>query len=148
MSKNVLIILFCILLGAIGVYLLLGEESGEVNQNNNEEIIMQNEELKTEVLEAGDGDEVVGGEVVTVHYVGMLEDGTLFDSSVERGMPFTFTVGAGQVIQGWDEGLIGMKIGEKRKLTIPSEMGYGERGAGVIPPNATLIFEVELLEIN
>jgi FKBP-type peptidyl-prolyl cis-trans isomerase FkpA len=104
--------------------------------------------LKYQVLQAGDGPEAKAGKKVTVHYTGWLTDGTKFDSSVDRGKPFAFNLGAGQVIPGWDEGVAGMKVGEKRRLTIPSKLGYGSRGAGdVIPPNATLIFEVELLQI-
>jgi len=99
-------------------------------------------------LEIGDGAEATSGKKVTVNYRGMLENGKEFDSSYGRG-PFSFSLGAGQVIKGWDEGVAGMKIGGKRKLTIPPELGYGSRGAGgVIPPNATLIFEVELLEVK
>lgn len=106
------------------------------------------EELKIEDLKIGTGTEAVNGKKVTVNYKGTLVDGTQFDSSYDRKTPFTFNLGTGEVIQGWDLGVKGMKIGGKRKLTIPSSLGYGERGAGgVIPPNATLIFEVELVEI-
>jgi len=98
----------------------------------------------------GDGLEAEKFDILTVNYTGKLEDGTVFDSSKNPGRdPFRFTVGTGQVIQGWEEGFIGMKIGGTRTLTIPPEMGYGARGAGdVIPPNATLIFEIELLEVD
>ena len=107
------------------------------------------EEMQVEVLQTGDGAEATAGKNVSVHYTGWLTDGTKFDSSVDRGRPFEFPLGAGRVIRGWDEGVAGMKIGEKRRLTIPSHMGYGARGAGgVIPPNATLVFEVELLGLN
>ena len=98
----------------------------------------------------GTGEKVKALDVLTMHYTGKLEDGTVFDSSQNPGRePFRFTIGAGQVIEGWEKGIIGMQIGGKRVLTIPPEMAYGERGAaGVIPPNATLIFEVELLNID
>jgi len=98
----------------------------------------------------GEGLEAEKFDILTVHYTGKLEDGTVFDSSKNPGRdPFRFTVGTGQVIRGWDEGFVGMKIGGTRTLTIPSEMGYGARGAGdAIPPNATLIFEIELLEVE
>ncbi len=106
-------------------------------------------ELKIEDLAVGDGAEAVKGNTVLVHYTGWLTDGTKFDSSLDRGQPFQFTLGAGRVIQGWDIGVAGMKVGGKRKLTIPPDLGYGASGAGgVIPPDATLIFEVEILEIK
>ena len=105
--------------------------------------------LKYDDLKVGAGAEAKAGQAVSVHYTGWLTDGKKFDSSKDRGQPFQFALGAGQVIKGWDEGVQGMKIGGKRKLTIPSALGYGTRGAGnVIPPNATLIFEVELLGIR
>jgi len=101
-------------------------------------------------LNQGDGAEAKGsGQTAIVHYTGWLEDGTKFDSSVDRNDPFSFPIACNTVIRGWDEGIIGMKVGGKRKLTIPPELGYGATGAGgVIPPNATLIFELELLEIS
>ena len=105
--------------------------------------------LEIEDIVIGEGAEAVPGSTVSVHYTGWLTDETKFDSSVDRGQPFQFTLGQGMVIKGWDEGVAGMKVGGKRKLTIPPEMGYGDQGAGgVIPPGATLIFEVELLGVN
>ena len=105
--------------------------------------------LKIIDLVVGTGDVASSGQTVAVHYRGTLEDGTQFDASYDRGTPFEFPLGAGRVIKGWDEGVQGMKVGGQRKLVIPPDLGYGSRGAGrVIPPNATLIFEVELLEIK
>ncbi|MCW8945194.1 MAG: FKBP-type peptidyl-prolyl cis-trans isomerase [Sedimenticola sp.] len=105
--------------------------------------------LKYDDLVEGDGAVAAAGQRVVVHYTGWLTDGSKFDSSLDRNDPFTFALGNGQVIRGWDEGVQGMKIGGKRKLTIPPQLGYGAHGAGgVIPPNATLVFEVELLEIR
>lgn len=105
--------------------------------------------LKYEDLNVGDGTQAERGNRVSVHYTGWLTDGTKFDSSLDRGQPFQFRLGEGQVIRGWDEGVAGMRVGGKRKLTIPPNLGYGEGGAGaVIPPNATLVFEVELLSVD
>ncbi len=105
--------------------------------------------LKYADLEVGDGPTPEKGQTVSVHYTGWLEDGTKFDSSLDRGQPFSFVLGEGRVIRGWDEGVATMKVGGKRQLVIPPELAYGERGAGgVIPPNATLIFDVELLEVR
>ncbi len=104
--------------------------------------------LVYEELTVGSGAEAASGQHVTVHYTGWLTNGTKFDSSKDRDDPFSFMLGAGHVIRGWDEGVAGMKVGGSRKLTIPPELGYGARGAGgAIPPNATLVFEVELLAI-
>lgn len=110
----------------------------------------QVKELIIEDVKVGDGAEAKAGQTVVVHYTGTLvEDGSKFDSSKDRGEPFSFRLGAGQVIKGWDQGVAGMKVGGVRNLTIPPELGYGSRGAGgVIPPNAALKFEVELLEVK
>ena len=105
--------------------------------------------LEIEDQIVGDGEEAVAGQTVEVHYTGWLTDGTKFDSSHDRDQTFSFKLGGCQVIAGWDQGVAGMKVGGARKLTIPPEMGYGERGAGgVIPPNATLVFKVELIGLS
>ena len=105
--------------------------------------------LEYEDLVEGTGVSPSSGQTVVVHYTGTLTNGKKFDSSVDRGQPFSFVIGRGNVIAGWDEGVATMKIGGRRKLTIPANLGYGARGAGgVIPPNATLIFDVELLEVR
>jgi FKBP-type peptidyl-prolyl cis-trans isomerase len=119
----------------------------QVNQTNENKPM----QLEIKTTQEGTGDRVVkAGDTVSVQYTGKLEDGTKFDSSYDHGgQPFSFTVGAGQVIKGWDEGLLGAKVGEKRTLTIPSDLGYGANGAGAaIPPNATLIFDIEIVSIK
>ena len=118
-------------------------------KNGNGKEVVTASGLKYVDLKVGQGEEARAGKVVEVHYTGWLEKGTKFDSSVDRNRPFTFRLGAGDVIKGWDEGVAGMKVGGKRRLVIPPDLGYGKRGAGeVIPPGATLIFEVELLGVR
>lgn len=105
--------------------------------------------MQSEDLVVGNGSEAVAGKKVSVHYTGTLTNGSKFDSSLDRGQPFQFQLGAGQVIRGWDQGVAGMKVGGKRRLTIPPELAYGARGfPPVIPPNSTLVFEVELLGVG
>jgi len=118
---------------------VVGEEAADV-------IVPESDTLMKEDLVVGTGAETKSGDVVTVHYTGTLIDGTKFDSSLDRGEPFSFVLGAGNVIEGWEQGVLGMKVGGKRKLTIPPDLGYGETGQGSIPPSATLIFEIELLK--
>jgi FKBP-type peptidyl-prolyl cis-trans isomerase FkpA len=113
---------------------------------NAEKIVM--EKFKINDIKLGAGDEARTGAKVKVNYLGVLEDGTKFDSSYDRNEPFEFTLGAGQVIRGWDIGVAGMKVGGKRELVIPPELGYGANQVGPIPPNSTLKFTVELLEVN
>ncbi len=154
MNKNILSVLIIVsIVLFLGFYYL--SQKPENNIKEQEEILIQKKEenkmpeLQTEILKEGSGQQAENGQEVKVHYTGWLEDGIKFDSSLDRGEPFVFTLGVGQVIQGWDRGVLGMKIGEKRRLIIPPEFGYGSTGAGgLIPPNATLIFEVELLDIK
>lgn len=108
----------------------------------------QDSKFKIQNLKIGKGSEVTGGDYITIHYHGTLEDGTVFDSSYERGAPFKTRIGVGEVIEGWDMGVPGMKVGGKRKLTIPAKLAYGDRAIGEIPAGSTLIFEVELISID
>jgi FKBP-type peptidyl-prolyl cis-trans isomerase len=128
------------------IILILNPLSGKAAE---EAMVTTGSGLQYVDLVAGSGREAHAGETAVVHYTGTLTDGTKFDSSKDRKVPFSFRLGAGQVIKGWDEGVEGMKIGGIRKLVIPPQLGYGSRGAGtVIPPNATLNFEVELLDLR
>ena len=134
----------------ISVALLTGVRADDKDKDKKEnKVVTTKSGLKYEDLKEGSGDAAKSGDQVEVHYTGWLKDGTKFDSSKDRGKPFNFELGAGKVIKGWDEGVAGMKVGGKRKLTIPSELGYGKRGyPPVIPANAELTFEVELLKID
>lgn len=143
-----LIICTLLILSLSGCIETLNENGQVITPTPTELTVSEN--LKIEDMVSGSGAEAVAGKLVKVNYRGTLEDGTEFDSSYAEGRePFEFTLGAGEVIPGWEQGIQGMKVGGKRKLTIPAELGYGESGYGnVIPANATLIFEVELLEVN
>jgi FKBP-type peptidyl-prolyl cis-trans isomerase len=121
------------------------ELAADLTQTNNP--IMASE-LSIEDITIGTGQEAATGDMVAVHYVGKLQNGTEFDNSVKRGAPIEFTLGSGQVIAGWEEGIAGMKVGGERTLVIPPEKAYGEQGIGPIPPNATLVFQVELVAIK
>ena len=138
--------------GLIGLAVLgffVVQAQGQDKDKQEKKVITTKSGLKYEDLKVGTGDEAKAGDTVEVHYTGWLKDGKKFDSSLDRGKPFSFKLGAGMVIKGWDQGVAGMTVGGKRKLTIPPELGYGARGAGnVIPPNAELTFEVELLKVK
>lgn len=127
------------------------EEPGKIRdyvKQNNIKVKPNADGLYTIVTEKGSGEKVTAGKQVTVQYTGRLLDGTKFDSSVDRGEPFSFRIGQGQVIQGWDKGLLGQTVGSKLQLIIPSSIGYGERGSGPIPPYSTLVFDIEILSVN
>lgn len=143
--KQTIISIIIVIIVILGVVALM-----KTQQKTQENITTESGgELLVTVLKQGEGTESLqAGQIAVVHYTGTLEDGVVFDSSLTRGQPFEFQYGVGDVILGWDQGLQGMKIGEKRKLVIPSDYGYGANQVGPIPPNSTLVFEVELLEIK
>lgn len=162
MSKIILIILIlaAIVVAGMGIYLLFFSSAGNTapntpsdtdtnNQGANSNNVFTVQGMKVEVIQQGSGAEAKNGDMVTVHYTGTLSTGEKFDSSVDRNTPFSFPLGQGKVIRGWDLGVAGMKVGEKRTLTIPPALGYGENGfPPVIPKNAILMFQVEMLKIN
>ena len=127
---------------------LNAQTNNQVPEFNMPEQTPSSSELKSETIKPGTGAEATNGKTVSVHYTGTLENGTKFDSSLDSGQPFKFKLGAGDVIKGWDKGVLGMKVGEKRKLIIPASLGYGAQAIGSIPANSTLIFEVELLGVE
>jgi FKBP-type peptidyl-prolyl cis-trans isomerase len=153
-QRIILAVIGGLILIALAAYLFLSRTSsfrqGQSSNTQEQALnITTDSGLQYQDLVVGTGAEAKAGDTVSVHYTGWLTDGTKFDSSVDRNQPFQFTLGKGNVIKGWDEGVAGMKVGGKRRLTIPPSLGYGASGAGgVIPPNATLIFEVELLAIK
>jgi FKBP-type peptidyl-prolyl cis-trans isomerase len=126
--------------------------AADATSGNSDTTSMQDQEARSKLnivdTVVGTGKEAQSGSVVFVHYTGKLQDGTIFDSSIPRGEPFSFQLGVGQVIQGWELGITGMKVGGKRTLTIPPELGYGTQAVGSIPSNSTLIFDVELLDVK
>lgn len=153
MNKSYIILAIVLIIIISGTYFLAQPKAkNDSQQDQNQQQGASNYQIqgmKIEILEQGNGGQAKAGDTVTVNYTGTLEDGTKFDSSIDRGQPFEFKLGQNRVIQGWELGVAGMKVGEKRKLTIPPELGYGSQGAGgVIPPNATLVFEIDLLAIN
>lgn len=152
MNKNFILAVFgAIILLGVFVYFSFGFYQGATPTSENAPVnktAPQTTGLKIEDIKEGTGSAVKSGDTIVIHYKGTLTDGTKFDSSYDRGQPFETTIGVGQVIEGWDKGIIGLKVGGKRKLTIPPSMAYGAQQVGNIPPNSTLIFEVELLEIK
>lgn len=160
MDKKVILaiaIILIVIVGGLYFLLLPKKDTGPEQQNNNQPANEQQnsnqssqiQNMKIETLKEGTGEGAKNGDTVTVNYVGTLQDGTKFDSSIDRNEPFSFTLGENRVIQGWELGVLGMKVGEKRKLTIPPELAYGSQAVGgVILANSTLVFEIDLLGIS
>jgi len=162
MNKRLIIILIILIVAIVGIWLAYknpqpaavsfsSESSAVVDapEQNISPTSYDIQGMKVEILQQGSGEVAKAGDTVTVNYVGNLQNGTKFDSSIDRGQTFQLTLGQNSVIKGWELGVTGMKVGEKRRLTIPPELAYGAQGAGgVIPPNATIIFEIDLLGIN
>jgi len=158
MNKNtkILLIIIAVVVVALVIFIFWGsagqDKSRKADNTNQEQSKMETIilpgglQIMDEVL--GSGDQAAVGNTVVVNYVGTLTDGKKFDSSYDRGQPFSFRLGTGQVIMGWDQGILGMKVGGKRKLIIPPSLGYGSQSVGSIPANSTLIFEVELLGVQ
>jgi FKBP-type peptidyl-prolyl cis-trans isomerase len=145
-EKIVVALILFVSCGIFGAAWYSNQRSATILENT--ETSMDTSKLSIVDSVVGTGAEAVNGKTVSVHYTGKLQNGTVFDSSVSRGVPFEFPLGAGIVIEGWDLGIAGMKVGGKRTLTIPPELGYGARDMGTIPPNSTLTFEVELLGVK
>ena len=157
MSKDKIITISLIIIFVLAFYFLTKKPSSMENKDSNSTPNSQPmttlspskvTELKIEDIKVGTGSAVKSGDTVSINYIGTLEDGTKFDSSYDRNQPFETKIGVGQVIEGWDKGVVGMQVGGKRKLTIPYQMAYGENAYGPIPAKATLVFEVELMAIK
>jgi FKBP-type peptidyl-prolyl cis-trans isomerase len=149
--RNIRIAIIVVVLAALALiaFFAFQKQNQNIAATGGGNMVTTQSGLQYQDLVIGTGAEALAGKLVTVHYTGTLQDGTKFDSSVDRNQPFTFTLGAGQVIPGWDEGVAGMKVGSKRKLIIPPALAYGEQGyPPVIPANATLTFDVELLDVK
>lgn len=149
MSKTLIgIVVACFIFLGIAIYFIFGFNQTGNKKIPTDTITQPTQELKIEDLKKGTGPAVKSGDTVSINYKGTLTDGTPFDSSYDRGEPFETKIGVGEVIKGWDQGVVGMQVGGKRKLIIPPALAYGDQAAGTIPPNSTLVFEVELMGIK
>ena len=149
--RDAVLVVIIIIAGIAGFNFLFNKKSPSLPENFLASTDIKNDEkVQIEILAEGTGTSTKNGDKVTMHFTGMLEDGKIFESSREKGMTFSFVLGKGEVIKGFDMGILGMKVGEKRRIMVPSSLGYGAQGAGngLIPPDSNLIFEVELLSVN